>query len=282
MMNRQFSHAEGVTLTAVENSAPTPMHIADVNKLMLVVVNRFLILTAEQLSNYLIDTLHLEGMKEENLKQQVKIMTRSNYLTAYEFRDPDARLMYTVYGLGYRGRGLLKAMGEAPRMTGYIANLDAFHALKLLSANQHLIKGGVPLMSLQVAKTILVQGKNIDKTHLIARPQGIAHTAERTLLLESVRRGEDYLSQLLEKLGRMQLLMDRDDLNVPLTAPAVTLICEDEIMLAEVRNCLAGKKYCFDVFCTTDAAAYGEERLVVRASEKRFLDRLRGMLFHAA
>lgn len=283
MTNNRFAYTEGTTFTAVENATPTSMYIADVNKLMLVVVNRFLILTADQLSNYMVDTLHLEGMNATDIEKQLQLMTRANFLTEYAFRNSENHLMYAAYGLGYRGRGLLKAMNEAPRMTDFIAQLDACRAMKLLSSNQYLIESNTSIKTLQVAKTILAQGKDLQKTHLIARPQGMVQNDKGTQLLESVRRNANYLAQLLEKLGRMQLLLDRDDLNVQLSDPSVLLICEDEEMLAEVQKGLQGKKYCFDVFGTEDGEIVPSSvRQIVQASEKRFWDRPRSRFFYAA
>lgn len=283
MKNYRFAYTEGISFTAVENTNPTSMYIADVNKLMLVVVNRFLIMTADQLSNYLVNTLHLEGMNATEIEKQLQLMTRANFLAEYDFRDSESQLMYAAYCLGYRGRGLLKAMNEAPRMTGFIAQLDACLALKLLASNQYLIEKRVSLKTMQVAKTILAQGKNIEKTHLIARPQGMVQTEEGTQLLEAVRRKENYLEQLLEKLGRMQLLLDRTDLNVQISVPSVALICEDEEMLAEVQTCLSGKKYCFNVYGITDnTITSSKPSIIVQASEKRLWEILRTKLFHAA
>lgn len=229
------------------------------------------------------NTLYLEGMNEADIEKQLQLMTRANFLTEYDFRNSEDQLMYSAYGLGYRGRGLLKAMNEAPRMTGFIAQLDASLAMKLLSSNQYLIESNTSIKTLQVSKTILAQGKDIQKTHLIARPQGMVQNDTGTQLLESVRRNANYLDQLLEKLGRMQLLLDRNDLNVQLSDPSVLLICEDEAMLAEVQKGLEGKKYCFDVFGTADGEIVpGRVRQIVQASEKRFWDRLRSKFFHAA
>ena len=283
MMNYRFAYTEGISFAAVENASPSSMYIADVNKLMLVVVNRFLIMTADQLSNYLVNTLHLEGMNAAEIEKQIHLMTRANFLTEYDFCNSESQLMYAAYCLGYRGRGLLKAMNEAPRMTGFIAQLDACLAMKLLASNQYLIEKQVAIKTLQVAKTILAQGKNIEKTHLIARPQGMVQTEEGTQLLEAVRRRENYLEQLLEKLGRMQLLLDRTDLNVQISVPSVALICEDEEMLAEVQTCLSGKKYCFIVYGITDnTITSSKPSIIVQASEKRLWEILRIKLFHAA
>lgn len=283
MINYRFAYAEGTTFTAVENATPTSMYIADVNKLMLVVVNRFLIMTADQLSNYLVNTLHLEGMNAAGIEKQLQLMTRANFLTEYDFRNSEAQLMYAAYGLGYRGRGLLKAMNEAPRMTGFIVQLDACLSLKLLASNQYLIENHVPIKTLQVAKTILAQGKNIEKTHLIARPQGMIQVEGETRLLESVRRSDNYLEQLQEKLSRLQLLLDRKDLNIQISDPSVTMICEDEEMLAEVQKCLSGKKYCFNVYGITDKTLTSNKpAIIARATEKHLWEILRGKLLHVA
>lgn len=281
-----LSYRDGMTFSAEENTTPTSMYIADVNKLMLVVVNRFLLMTEDMMSRYLLDTLKLQGMNTGDLGKELRRMARSNFLTVYHLSDCENNKMLTVFGLGYRGRGYLKSIQEAPRMTGYLAQVDAYSTLKILAANQYLVKKQTPFPSLQVCKTILAQNKNIDKTHLIARPQGLVCTAHSTQLLEAVRRTPDYLEKLNEKLGRMQLLLDRDDLNVAVPAPSITLICEDGVMLEEIRQSLSGKRYFFPIYATTDAWIAEESAIhevsLVTASGKGFLERLRNRLFYAA
>ena len=281
-----LGYHDGMAFCALENTAPTSMYIADVDKLVLIVTNRFLLASESMLVSYLLDTLRLQGMNEKDLAAEIHRMVKSNFLTAYRFSDSENDNFLTVYGLGYRGRGYLKSIGEAPRMTGYLAQLDAYSALKILAANQLLIHKRAAFHSFHVCKTILAQNKDIEKTHLIVRPQGMLQTAEGTQLLETVRRAPDYLEKLREKLSRMQLLLDREDLNMEVSAPSLTLICEDNAMLEEVRQLVSEKRYFFSISAVTDTQiennADVQEMQLTAATEKSFLERLRNRLFYAA
>lgn len=281
-----FPFVEGETFAAGENNAPTSMYIADIHKLMLVVINRYLLLTREQLSDYLLHTLGLTGMQEKDIYKQLWRLVQSNFLTAYRFRAEDGTPHMSAYGLGYRGKGLLRSMKEAPRLTNFVAQLDPVGAKKILACNQYLIRSHTDLQALQVCKTLLVQGKNIEKTHLIVRTQGLVSSETETHLIEAVRRAGCYLDYLAEKLERLDKVLQRKTLNYPVTAPRLTLICEDEDQLETVSLMLRERRYGFDIFCTTDAAVFADAALapqkLVTASRQSALARLFGRLFRAA
>lgn len=285
-MNTLMKYREGMTFHPVENHAPSSMQITDIHKLMLVTVNRFLLMTKEQLSDYLIRTLGLKGMYEQEICKEVQHLRQSNFLTACSFFDAEGVWLKNVYILGYRGRGCLKSMGEAPRMTSYLAQLDALAAMKILTANEYIIQKQISPADFLVSKTLVVRRKKSKKARIIVRPQGTIRTKEETRLTEAVRRAPDYLESIQEKLDRMQSVLDCKSLNMELSEPSVTLICEDDAMAEELRQCLQGKRYHFPVFATTDACVCkgdaGDETLLVRAAEEHFFERLCRHLFRAA
>ncbi len=79
------------------------------------------------------------------------------------------------YSVGYRGRGLLKALSVHRGLTGYISELcnDPVRIKKTLSANQFLIRTGVTLDNIEVCQTVLSRQKFKKDTDYIFRPRAV-------------------------------------------------------------------------------------------------------------
>ena len=216
-------------------------------------------------------------INEVALKHRLRELTDAQFLTKTDFVSHSGNAAICCYSVGYRGRGLLKALSENQRLTGYISALgdDPVRIKKILSTNQFLIRTAVPSNKVEVCQTILSRQKFKHATNYIFRPQAIVQDDSGTCIIESVRQNERWMEDLIDKLGRMAAVFKRKEHNVPLTAPSVTLIAENKAHMKEIMRLVRSHKYHFPIVFTCDTLTYQTpDNCTYRLAEDRFFGSL--------
>lgn len=248
---------EGETFRVHQNDHPTSLALTDLDKLILMHVNKYRILTSAQI----IEVMRkggLENAEDDKIKSRLKALTRSSFLQCSGFESPDGRVCFThFYSIGYRGRGLLKAMGVA-RISSYVSQIadTPWRAKKITACNQFLIRTGVPFDAIEHGHIVLAPAKNGGKvTECIFRPTALVQ-GERTLLVEGVRTNDGWWEELEGKLARVEKVLKKREHNVELKNPMVVLVCESLSHMEETMDALSEKHYGFPIACTCDPLTY--------------------------
>ncbi len=199
-----FSQTEELVKTEYEPINHT-LQLREIDELIIVLTNKFLIVTSIMLENILNDRFGVQTEKKE-IQVRVKQLAHYEYLNSYRFKDftngtQSANKIYTV---GWRGVGFLKAKGVKPNLVGYINNnLNNVQAKKILSVNQYLIKSEFRLDDFCVAEIVRNNNFKDGESDTIFRPHAIINTDTDTIIVESVRKNDGYLEEISKKITRI-------------------------------------------------------------------------------
>ena len=127
---------EKVTRYTVD--CPRGHFLNDLDKAILLCLNKYLILTSKLLEQAL-RNIGLENFEQKDLQIQLKFLSQSNFVQKGEFSSPNGKSAAKFYILGNRGRAFLNSIGETVILTNYLASLDTIGIKKVLSANQFAI-----------------------------------------------------------------------------------------------------------------------------------------------
>ena len=243
-------------LKRLEVGAPGHIFITDIDKLILLVLNKYQVLTSS-LMMVALTNLGLENAEQKDIQRRLKLLVSSNFVTKAQFETPNGRAAAKCYMLGYRGRGYLKSIAQQVKLTGYIAGIDHIQCKKILAVNQYLIRTEQEQSKVEVCLPIYVPSKTEEKSSLIFRPQATLFD-DHTVFIEAVRSDDTELAYLLEKLDRMEKVLRRKDHNVEISNPEVILVCENQNHMKMVMKAIAEKKYHFDLKFTSDTLIYSE------------------------
>jgi len=242
------------------NTADGNVRLTDLDELVMLTINRMLITTAALLDRHLRD-LGLEGVEINELRTVLSKLSEHGYLTKYEFVTAVSRAYARVYTLGPRGQEYVKSRGQRPRMTGYIASLDALHAKRLLASLQYVIsrKYSRTAESVTVAGVVAEQNARTEDDHIF-RPQVTVQCSDHTVFVDAVRRTPGAVKELVDKLGRMdETLRCSRYLNIPVKAHVdVVIVCESVRHMEEVMEGLTEYrvKPCFALWFANDTEIY--------------------------
>ena len=205
-----------------------------------------------------------EGVYEkEKIQRSLSQLKKAGFILGIGFYNANGgRAAHKAYVLSTRGAGYLNSIGIQCRLGNFIAGCEAVHLKKILSANQFLISGKYERANIRIAQTVLIEPQNTDeRATAIFRPSGVVLNAEGEIIefIESVRRTNDSISTLLNKLNRMDLVLREKDLaNIRIADKTrLTVIAEDKFHMYELMTAISEalpKK--FRVVYSYDYAAY--------------------------
>lgn len=209
----------------------------DVQQEIILAVNKWLFLNRFLLLQYLVK----KGcnINEEELKVQLKLLSENRYLDRLEFTCDGEKLVFRVYRVGRKGRGWLSANDIRIRLNQYVEQCSAVQVKKILSANQAVIMlGEIDELNSTVAAQIIRYNKTKKRsTKYIFRAYGYLEQKLRSLIVESVRREDDYIANVQEKLRRIDsVLKHKKKCNIVLKKkPVVLLVAEEREHMEQLR-----------------------------------------------
>lgn len=237
-----FAVYPGESIKIREVPSPRHMYITDVDKVILVFINKYLVLS----SKLLLQALRNAKMEieQKDLQNRLHMLTDAAYLQSARFTNEDGTYAAgMVYSVGYRGRGYLKCINVQPKLSGYIAQLDSSSVKRYLSVNQYLINTGKNYSATEVGHTILVPEPRKDRPDKIFRAYGMVQEEDKTVIVDAVRKdvGKEYL---LERLERMHDTISHRNCNTQVHKTVeLVLITESCEHLKEVNSWLKGKHF---------------------------------------
>jgi len=250
--------------------------VSELDKQIIGLVNRYGLLT----SNLICCALSNSGVQEADeitVKHRLRALTKAQYLNKTEIFNACGVSAVRVYSVGFRGRGLLKATSVAPRLAGYISTLaeDQVRIKKILSANQFLIRTGVPAEAVESCQVVFSKRFFSNSASNIFRPQAVVKASDSTNIIESVKRNVGWEKELLAKMDRMDAVFRRRTHNIELKAPYLTLIAEDPAHMKEIMRIVSAGRHSFPIFFTCDTLTYSTpENCLYKVAEEPFLHSL--------
>ena len=271
--NSPFAVYEGEQLvkTVRHQSGTSTISITnDIDKLIIVAVNRYLVVTSVLLQK----ALQSMGVVliQKDLQKRLRVLAAGEFLDAFRFQSPTARSSNVVYMMGWRGVGFLKANGIKPLGGLYLKELSPTQIKQLLSAAQFLIKTEVDIDDFVMRELVVVSGKADDGK--IFRSPAVVRQAEETILIESVRKCSDWETHVSDKLQRIDsVVTDKGDRNVPICKQglSVLLVAEDTIHMQQVMR-LIEKRFrslSMPVLFTCDSLTYSQPDTCVFSLAKK-------------
>ena len=237
-----FAVYPGERISICEVPSPRHMCITDVDKVILVFTNKYLVLS----SKLLLQALRHAGMSVEHkeLQRRLHMLTDAAYLQSARFTNEDGSYAAgMVYSVGYRGRGYLKSINVQPKLGGYIAQLDCSSVKRYLSVNQYLINTGKDYGATEVGHTLFVPEPKKERPNKIFRAYGMVFEENKTVIVESVRR-DAVKEDLLERLNRINETLSHKKCNTQVHKNVdLVIITESCNHLKEVNDWLKGRHY---------------------------------------
>lgn len=237
-----FAVYPGERISIREVPSPRHMYITDVDKVILVFINKYLVLS----SKLLLQALRNAKMEidQKDLQKRLHMLTDAAYLQSARFTNADGTYAAgMVYSVGYRGRGYLKSINVQPKLGGYVAQLDSSSVKRYLSVNQYLINTGKDYGVTEVGHTLLVPEPRKDRPDKIFRAYGMVQEEDKTVIVDAVRKDVDK-EYLLERLERMNDTISHRNCNTQVHKTVeLVLIAESCEHLKEVNSWLKGKHF---------------------------------------
>lgn len=238
-----FAVYPGERISIREVPSPRHMYITDIDKVILAVTNKYLVLTSRLLQHAL-KNAGMVGVEQKDLQHRLHMLADAAYLQSARFTNEDGTYAAgMVYSIGYRGRGYLKStMGVQPRLSGYIAQMDSSTVKRYLSVNQYLIQTK-DYKATEVGHTLLVPEPKKDRPDKIFRAYGMVQEENKTVIVDAVRKDIDK-EYLLERLERMNDTISHRNCNTQVHKTVeLVLIAESCEHLKEVNSWLKGKHF---------------------------------------
>lgn len=242
------------SLKRYEVGAPCHVYLTDLDKVILMVLNKYHVLTSSLLTQAM-SQLGLENAEQKDVQSRLKLLANGNFVTKAQFESPDGKSAARCYMLSYRGRGFLKAIGQQVKLTSYIGGLNHIQCKKILAVNQYLIRTNVSHHSIQSCIPVFVPSKTEEKSSLIFRPQATI-TGEKTIFVEAVRGDDLDFSAISEKLDRMERTLRKKEHNISVNNPELVLVCESASMMRNLMKHVNCSKYHFEIKFTADPLIY--------------------------
>lgn len=238
-----FAVYPGEHLLACKAEKFYPMSITDIDRVILVVVNKYLVISSHLLLQALTQA-GVTGLEQKELQTRLHRLTEAMHLRSFLFENENGtRAAGKVYAVGCKGRSVLEELGVHPRLGGYIAQLDSTTVKRYLAVNQYLINTQKDFHKTEVGRAVLVPDTGRKERGLIFRAYGMVEEENKTVIVEAVRRAADK-DYLVERLDRMDETLSHRRCNTPVQKHVeLVLIAENESHLREINGWLKGRRY---------------------------------------
>lgn len=267
-----FENATGEVMPHFEPS--------ELEQLILIMVDKFLVVTSILLCEA-IKSLQVGNITQADIQGRLKKLANAGFLVKHVFSTPDGNHSATaVYKLGFRGIGYLKGLGKRARLQGYLAQSDATHIKRILSAVQFVVKQKVAPEDYEICPIVMVPTKDPEmRTDKIFRPQAMICSEDRTVFVESIRQNETWKQEIVDKLNRIATVINSKKKNIPIQNPALVLVAESTKHMQEIIK-LVESEYVYpkiEIFYTADPIIYTQPESCLYQIKRNFWDTLLAM-----
>ena len=247
--------------------------LTDLGKVVLIGLNDLLVSTGNLLYRYCTEVMQLSGVTLQEFRKTLTGLSENGFLLMREFVTDTPTAVGKVYTLDKAGRDFVAATGRIPVKAGYLRDMNALQAKKLLSVQQlSLSYLQNPSTGVKFAAAICEQSPNGAGDHIF-RTQALITAGKETLLLESLRRAAD-VPELTDKLKRMNATLTRSCyLNEQISDDVtVVVVCaDDKTFTALTGDIQRSDRYCFKISAVTDQQVYrGDPAVALYTPRKRF------------
>ena len=132
---------ESERIIKVESPFRTSVYITDLDKVILTIINSNLVSTSALLFKQL--KTREDVVDQVIIKQRLNKLWKAEFVDKYQYINKDGSYSANkTYALGYRGRGLLKAIGIQVNKQQYLQNMfekEPTQIKRLLSAQQFAV-----------------------------------------------------------------------------------------------------------------------------------------------
>ncbi|MBE6551897.1 MAG: hypothetical protein E7665_07165 [Ruminococcaceae bacterium] len=228
------------------------------DELVILTINEMLFAT-DTLLHELFLQLYPEQADINEISTSLNKLFAAGYLSKIELISPMEISVVEVYKIGTQGELFLETVEKEANLLEYLNGLDAIGIKKILAALQLVISQNYSQRAKSIIVSSIVSNTNSSKKNdKIFRPVARVNFDSETIFIESVRRTENSIADLIAKLKRMNSVLSYPepfDIDIKLEQKiTVILITEDDSHMEELRKILDenNKKYCFNIILTND------------------------------
>lgn len=197
-------------------------HIGEVEKIILLAINKLVFATSLQITTYL--NKNGVNIESKSVARKLTRLKEKSFIKQIEFVSENSTSSYKAYYLGYHGIGLLRALDKKTYSQGYVSEIKTAKIKCILASNQLLTQVIGTGTDFKVSKIIL----NESIRNCIVRPQSILTCNGKTYLIEVIRKTDNWKEEFENKLHRYENVIEHyDNLNIKFNEKP-TLIIQGE------------------------------------------------------
>lgn len=287
MGSTPFQFYPNERLVEVSAGSPSPIRLSELDRLLLGIINRVLIITGLLAYRYL-EAAGLQNINLDDIRACLRRLADHGYLNRLRFQTSIGHSNLQVYTLGDLGRQAVESAGRTVLRAGYVDRMDSLHAKRQLAALQFIIAQGYATEAEHTAFGRLVRDIHDPAGNRLFRPQAVIQTREKTVFVEAVRNSSGSVDELVCKLKRINnTLASSSPLNLTESEVyEVVIVAESHSHMTQLMQELAGKlqgKCSFQLRFTNDQDTFYRNRRLYALPEKRyfggkFTEKLAGLL----
>lgn len=260
-------------LVEVNAGTPHTIRLSELDRLLLGVINRVLIITSLLAYRYL-EAAGLENVGLDDIRSCLRHLADNGYLNRLQFQTPTGQSNLQVYTLGELGRRTVESAGRTVLRAGYVDRMDSLHAKRQLAALQFVIAQGYVPEAAHTAFGRLVREIDDPTGNHLFRPQAVVQAKEKIVFVEAVRTNNGAVDDLVRKLKRINgTLASGGPLN--LTGPknyVVVIVAESYQNMTQLMQELTGRmhgKFSFKMYFTNDQDTFRKNGRLYELPERQ-------------
>ena len=232
---------ESERIVKVEPSFRASVYITDLDKAILTVINSNLVSTSALIFKQL--QTREDVVDQAIIKQRLNKLCKAEFVDKYQYINKDGSYSANkTYALGYRGRGLLKAIGIQVNKQQYLQNMietEPTQIKRLLSAQQFAVS--YQNNNFKIGEVTFIPHRSGNAKHIF-RSHATVETNNETIFVESIRNDGTLNEFISDKIRRiLDVCKNKSKANIEIKSPVVVLICEDANHMSYVKNELENK-----------------------------------------
>lgn len=260
-------------LVEANTGRPNPIHLSELDRLLLGIINRVLIVTGLLAYRYL-ESAGSQKISLDDIRACLRRLADNGYLNRLRFQTSAGQSNLQVYTLGELGRQAVESAGRSVLRAGYVDRMDSLHAKRQLAALQFIIAQGYVTEAEHTAFGRLVRDIHDPAGNHLFRPQAVVQTKEKTVFVEAVRQNSSAVDDLVRKLKRINgTLASGDSLNLTGFGSYEVVIvaesCQHMTFLMEELEGRLREKLCFKLSFTNDQDTFCQNKRLYSLPEKQ-------------
>ena len=254
-----FTEGEVVRIDTVTDAEARGMTLTDLDKLIILTVNNFRVITSALLLTYF-GKLGVDGVSDASIKRRLDSLCKASFLQSSRLVKAGNTSSIRVFSIGFKGKGWIGASGVAMgNIAGYISSFrgDTTRIKKVLSAVQYVVRSTDEKKDFLINRKIFAPDSAADSGF---RADAVVFDKIHTQVILSVRDDASGLNDLPGKLNRAFSVFSAQKASVELVSPEIVLICENVEHLKHVMRVLGRKEYRYPIYYTCDTLVYSNPR----------------------